>query len=112
MANGNVACNMCYMGSMISKGWDGHGVLMMDFDNISMHFLAVSFAKVRILGFLISLSYFVGCEILLFLLGIFKYFIFCLETNGGNHVLVVSDEELFPSLSNTWCQFVENRARV
>lgn len=55
------------MGSMISEGGDGHGILMMEPNNISTPALAVSFA----------------------------------QTNGGSHVLAVSDEEGFVSLFNT-----------
>lgn len=48
MDDGTAVRKRPYMGSMISEGGDGHGVLMMDPSNISMPALAASFAKVRV----------------------------------------------------------------
>lgn len=48
MDDGTAVRKRPYMGSMISEGGDGHGVLMMEPGNISMPTLAASFSKVRV----------------------------------------------------------------
>ena len=48
MDDGTAVCKRPYMRSMISKGGDGHGVLMMEPSNISTPVLEASFAKVRV----------------------------------------------------------------